>query len=106
MAKGKQKKVIVSTLKEHLTTKQQEINQEEKVRMVFKDYILSIIQGESGRKPNANVKSAQAAEDRAIPNSMFNLIIKKVKFSSRPVSVDLSHLIEGRDLLLHFGLGI
>jgi hypothetical protein len=79
--KGGQEKVIAAAVKQQIAALKQEADEDQKTESAFKDYILSVVQGVSHKKPKVAVKSTAATEEEPT-NSTLKSILKKVKFST------------------------
>lgn len=79
--KKNETKVIAAAVKQQLAALKQEADDEEKTESAFKNYILSVVQGVSNKRPKVSVNSTQSSE-AASTGSTLNSILKKVKFSS------------------------
>jgi hypothetical protein len=80
--KGTHEKAIAAAVKQQIAAMQQEAEEEEKTKSAFQNYILSVVQGGTDKRPKVSLKSTNATEDTSSPSSTLNQILKKVKFSS------------------------
>lgn len=81
-AKNGQDKAIAAAVKLQMAAMKNEAEEEEKTESAFKNYILSVVQGVSNKKPKVSIKSADAsATQPESDNSTLTSILKKVKFT-------------------------
>ena len=78
---GGSEKAIAAAVKQQLTAMKKEAEKEEKTESAFKDYILSVVQGVTAKRPKGAVKSTQATSEEDPARSTLNAILKKVKFT-------------------------